>query len=665
MSVFAAHCNFPQAEILLRGKIFQENLDFFSSLLEAGSVTLYDLNADSARWSVKPFAAQLYGNNYPSINEITVSPDGKLIGVIASNSVVNSPHELKILNASNGATLRTFKLPSFHPQCSGRLNDDTIYLDPVTVRFAKDSRTMYVLFRNQYGHNFGACKIVEDRWVIALDAVSGQQRWKFQAITPPEPAAGIPANSCSLPFHSLALSPDGRRVALGDCVGTIAILDSATGSQQFRVPAYVLTARHFDFPGFYSIHSLVFDPTDSNHLFVVAGESASKTMIAQVSLTQRNFTSKLLTGVSDSMPRLAFSPDGRVLGIGGDNLYLMDRQTGRVLFLTWESNGYARRFAFHPRSQELALIMQQEVIFVQPRPRRSIFQAGAQWKSTGLRVERHTALFARATNGAEISIGWSGRRIDAYDYESIEHFGFDDDYYIKEGGELELKSTGGNIAVEIYGGMAGNESPRALRQSLLPWGRYWSNMGVLLEEEHTDVAEDADDSENEIETVDPEDAEDEFKYAINTSNTALLRGALAAGADVNTRMDLENTGLINAAITGDIPIMKILLEHGADVEARNFVGNSALTGAAYNGELEAIRELLRAGADVNGTGYQKITPLMNAARKCRVETVRVLIEAGAANSARDEEGQTAHDYALTNCDYSLTRRMEAVGLKPQ
>ena len=102
--------------------------------------------------------------------------------------------------------------------------------------------------------------------------------------------------------------------------------------------------------------------------------------------------------------------------------------------------------------------------------------------------------------------------------------------------------------------------------------------------------------------------------------------------------------LVMAALTRDLPSVKLLLDAGVPVTAAAWGGWTAL-GAALgsrgsSGSPEIARLLVEKGAPLNVAG-DGASPLLMAAEKGYVEVVKAMLARGANVSVRDKEGNTA------------------------
>ena len=165
--------------------------------------------------------------------------------------------------------------------------------------------------------------------------------------------------------------------------------------------------------------------------------------------------------------------------------------------------------------------------------------------------------------------------------------------------------------------------------------------------------------------------------AILHNDTAAVKAAIQAGADVNAEMQgwawtdfvhpltnafsgdmsehLRDTPLLitmdclvkrdKKAVKGDIPLenldtVKALVEAGADVNARNNIGDTALEMAVEWGYRNTVEYLLKNRADPRIGDTSGATPLHSAAMDNRMEIMTDLLNCGASPDARDILGDT-------------------------
>jgi ankyrin repeat protein len=101
------------------------------------------------------------------------------------------------------------------------------------------------------------------------------------------------------------------------------------------------------------------------------------------------------------------------------------------------------------------------------------------------------------------------------------------------------------------------------------------------------------------------------------------------------------------------------LDEGGDVNGRFESGDTLLHNATSNLQIEIVRLLVARGADVNTRGFGGCTPLHHAvdmdcntqnrkdySRASELPLTKILIDAGADETARDDNNETARDFAV-------------------
>ena len=172
---------------------------------------------------------------------------------------------------------------------------------------------------------------------------------------------------------------------------------------------------------------------------------------------------------------------------------------------------------------------------------------------------------------------------------------------------------------------------------------------------------------------------DDFFAAARTDNESAMVNLAFRGFDLNTRDEKGEPALVIALRQGSLKVADFLLKQNVvNVEARNPAGESPLMLAALKGHLPQARRLIERRAEVNKPGWtplhyaasnpgedsaamvrlllahfayidaespNKTTPLMMAARYGTDAVVKLLLEEDADPLLRNEQGQSAIDFA--------------------
>ena len=134
--------------------------------------------------------------------------------------------------------------------------------------------------------------------------------------------------------------------------------------------------------------------------------------------------------------------------------------------------------------------------------------------------------------------------------------------------------------------------------------------------------------------------------AADSGHLDVVKLLLEKGATVDVRTKEEGpydnhiTPLMAAAGRGHLDVVKLLLEKGAAVDARGRNGSTPLSFAAEDGHAEVAKLLLEKGAAVDPRGSEDSTPLYFAALFGHFDVVKLLLEKGAAVDARRGDGST-------------------------
>ncbi len=126
--------------------------------------------------------------------------------------------------------------------------------------------------------------------------------------------------------------------------------------------------------------------------------------------------------------------------------------------------------------------------------------------------------------------------------------------------------------------------------------------------------------------------------------------------DVNRPNGFGETGLMFAALKGDLTLLRRLVERGAAI---NRPGWNALHYAATGPDPEVVAWLLAQGAELEARSPNGTTALMMAARYGSEQSAELLLAKHASTEARNERGLSAADFARAGGREALAKRLES------
>lgn len=144
----------------------------------------------------------------------------------------------------------------------------------------------------------------------------------------------------------------------------------------------------------------------------------------------------------------------------------------------------------------------------------------------------------------------------------------------------------------------------------------------------------------------------ELRKAAEDEDRAEVERLLNAGADIDSVDQsgrvFPRTALNQAACTGRLEILRVLVEHGGDVNAAVPDSTAPLAHIVHRRDPEIVRLMLERGADPDAPDASGEPALMRAVMPGNAEVVRLLLEYGADPDALDDKGDRPLHWAARN-----------------
>ncbi|HVI42041.1 MAG TPA: ankyrin repeat domain-containing protein, partial [Anaerovoracaceae bacterium] len=149
-------------------------------------------------------------------------------------------------------------------------------------------------------------------------------------------------------------------------------------------------------------------------------------------------------------------------------------------------------------------------------------------------------------------------------------------------------------------------------------------------------------------TKKPLSLEYQLAYAVIGDDVGEVRRLLEAGANPNTREEIDSDGnnysLLHIACSHcQGKIAELLIRHGARVKTSTKGGYSPLHAAVYYTMPDTIRLMVEKGANINRYGKNAAPPLHDAVQSGSIDMVELLVELG-ADVSQVYKGKTALEY---------------------
>ena len=148
--------------------------------------------------------------------------------------------------------------------------------------------------------------------------------------------------------------------------------------------------------------------------------------------------------------------------------------------------------------------------------------------------------------------------------------------------------------------------------------------------------------------------------AIIAGQADIVQLLLTNGANLEAKDRFERTPLAVAIGNADPGIVQLLIDQGAEIDTSD---RHPLLDAAYSGNIEVIKLLLARGVDVKHVSPNGVTALMEAAKRGKEEMAEFLLAEGLDIEARDSSGQTALLKAVAYGEKGMVELLLSKGAK--
>lgn len=137
--------------------------------------------------------------------------------------------------------------------------------------------------------------------------------------------------------------------------------------------------------------------------------------------------------------------------------------------------------------------------------------------------------------------------------------------------------------------------------------------------------------------------------AIESGNKEIIYKIIQYGAAINSDFPLDNKSLEYLQKSKNLELLKELLNIGLSPDSIGVKSKTLTMWAALNRYDEFVMELISRGADINYADPNSGNTLLHLSiRLLKFDTFKYLISQGADFSIKNNNGQTAYSYSITN-----------------
>ena len=140
----------------------------------------------------------------------------------------------------------------------------------------------------------------------------------------------------------------------------------------------------------------------------------------------------------------------------------------------------------------------------------------------------------------------------------------------------------------------------------------------------------------------------ELLNAATTGEVSKVKLLIEKGINLNVSDETGLNALMSASHRGHVEILELLLDAGVSIDAKDSLGYTALMFSCNSGKLSCASYLIDNGANVNEVDNDGSTPIMFCTQHGYNDVVQLLLEKGADPTIKGSHGLSAISFAQKN-----------------